>query len=130
MRRNTFKATDAETEVSGLAALSSGRERRDLQQRARRVFREQLAVPDVPSQHCVGGMAGLLPDLPRRCPGLSCAGGKACTQAVPRIAGRIEASRGRPLPDHDRDCVAGEPIRQHMPVAVHGPEDWTSINPR
>ena len=52
------------TDVVGFACKIHGSDRRDLQQRRDGVADEQLPVPDVARQHGVGGVSGLLPDLP------------------------------------------------------------------
>jgi hypothetical protein len=53
-----------------------------LEEDAGGVPKEEFPVPDVPREHGVGGVSGLLPDLERRDARPSCAGREAGAQAM------------------------------------------------
>ena len=76
------------------------------EQRRDSVPHEQLSVPDVARQHGIGGVSGLLSDLPSWDPGLGGASGEACPEAVPGVARGVEAGGNDAFSDNQRDGIS------------------------
>jgi hypothetical protein len=99
-----------------------------LEQRCSGVVDEQLAVPDVSSEHGVPRVASLRPDLEGRYARLDGAGREAGARAMAGDAGGVYAGGDNALLDDER-CSLPEPLRGDTAMPVDGAKDGPGFDP-
>src|ERR1017187_2420129 len=84
----------------------------------RAVVPEQVAVPDIPTNHLNRAVSGLVHDGPFRRTCDSCGGGVSGPERVPGILGSVQTGTLRELLDDPSHVDTGQPTCFYMPMAI------------
>ena len=85
-------------------------------------------ISNIATEHRIGRVPRLLPDLPRWDTRQRGVGSIASSKAVSRIGFRIKSRSRHSLLDDQTDGFRREPSRKNVSMSIDAPKDWATIN--